>query len=867
MNHTSQDNTGNTIEDKTKLEKEFWVNRLSGATDGSAANIQLDHHRPSGPSGKSEHLSIQVDSTVAEQLENLTGSDPFLLYTLMVTVLNICIYKYNSAPMIVIGSPALLPMEGAEPIVNALTIVNKVDDQLCFKELLMTVRETLLETYEHQEYPYDLLLKDLNLTGESGRFPLFDIAAEFHEIHGPLPHLPCDMIIAFSRKDGHVDINVSYNDRLYNESSITRFLTHFHNLLAAALADTSAAIHSLQLLSPEERKQWLEEWNDSGHEFPSHLCNHQIFEQHARTNPDAPCLFYDQEFLTYKQLDEKANQLAHHLQALGVGPDILVGISIERSLELVIGLLGVLKAGGAYVPLDPAYPRERLAAMLEDAEMLNVLLTKEHLLDRLPPHPAKTLCLDRDWPIIAEQSSQRPPFTASVENLVYVIFTSGSTGRPKGAAVKHRGWTNLMHWFDTEFDINPKDKILIVSSFSFDITQRSLIMPLIRGAQLHLLASPHYDPGLIVDTISHQQITVMNCSPSTFYPLVESTGPDVVEKLASLRLLILGGESISASRFKHWVQDERCRTEVANVYGAAECTDVSSFYRLSDYDRYAQSSVPAGIPIFNSQVYVLDKYLNPVPEGVAGEICLAGEGVGRGYINDKLLTSEKYVPNPFADTPGDMLYRTGDLGRFMADGNLEFIGRVDHQVKVRGFRVDLGDIETTLRQHDAVREAVVVDHDFGSGDQRIIAYWVPQSSVSEEITGQLKTFLENKLPDYMVPSGFIRIDDIPLSPNGKVDRGALPQPENMLAAEGSDSAAPGSALEKDLAAIFAEFLKVPSVGTGDNFFEMGGHSLLATQVISRINEIYNVRLTQTDLLIDPTVTGLAGRLESADQRL
>lgn len=849
------------------IDKEFWVNRLAAKTDGSAGNIQLDHHRPSGYSGKTESLSIQVETAVAGQIKNLTGGDPFLVYTVMTAVLDICIYKYNSADTIVTGSPALLPADGGPPATNALTIINRLDDRLSFKDVLMTVRETLLEAYEHQDYPYTRLLEDLDMTGVSDRFPLFDIAAVSDEIHGPLPNLSNDMTLVFSRVGDGMDIEAKYNNRLYNGASITRFLTHFHNLLAAALADTSAPVYSLQPLSQRERRQWLEEWNDSDHDFPRDKCNHQLFEEYAQKHPDAPCLFYDEEFLTYRELDEKANQLAHHLQGLGVGPDVLVGICVERSLELVIGLLGVLKAGGAYVPLDPAYPRERLAAMLEDAEMLKVLLTKEHLLERLPDHNSLTLCLDRDWHKVEEESRQRPPFTAGVEHLVYVIFTSGSTGRPKGAAVQHRGWTNLMHWFDTQFDIGHDDKILIVSSFSFDITQRSLIMPLIRGAQLHLLASPHYDPDLIVDTIARKKITVMNCSPSTFYPLVESSGTEVVEKLAPMRLLILGGESISASRLRNWVEDERCNTEVANVYGAAECTDVSSFYRLSDYARYAESTVPAGVPIFNSRVYILDKYLNPVPEGVAGEICLAGEGVGRGYINDKKLTSDKYVPNPFARESGDMLYRTGDLGRFMADGNLEFIGRVDHQVKVRGFRVDLGDIETTLRQHDAVKEAVVMDHDFGAGDQRIIAYWVPQPSGGDEMTGQLKTFLENKLPDYMVPAGFIRLDEIPLSPNGKVDRGALPQPGNMLTGEKAGAAAPGNELERKLADIFSEFLKIPSIGIEDNFFEMGGHSLLATQVISRINELYDIRLTQTDLLIDPTVTGLAGRVESADERL
>jgi amino acid adenylation domain-containing protein len=871
MNDTTQKN----IDLKPGQEKEYWLDRLSGKNEGAAVNIRLDFHRLPQYSEKQEELSMPFDTEVTQQLKQLTGDDPFLVYTVLLTILNICLYKYTATSTLVLGSPALLPLDGGAPVTNALTLISELDDTSSFRDFLMKVRETLLETYERQQYPYENLLEDLELKQIENRCPLFDIAAVFDEIHGPLPNnLRNDLTLAFYRQQDNLEVQARFNARLYRDGAIQRFLGHYQHLLKDALADTAAPISQLQPLDEIERHKLLVEWNDSQHDFPRHKCNHQLFEEYAQRQPDAPCLFYAGRSLSYRELDEQANQLAHHLQSLGVAPNVLVGICVERSLELVIGLLGVLKAGGAYVPLDPAYPKERLAAMLEDAEMLRVLLTKEHLLEHLPPHSSHTLCLDRDWHNIDAQPKEPPPFTATVEHLVYVIFTSGSTGRPKGAAVQHRGWTNLMHWFDTEFDLSPQDKVLIVSSFSFDITQRSLIMPLIRGAQLHLLASNHYDPGLILETISSQKITIMNCSPSTFYPLVESRDPQLFEKFASLRQLILGGESISASRLRHWVEDERCNTAVANVYGAAECTDVSSFYKLTDYQRYVETSVPAGYPIFNSRVYVLDKYLDPVPQGAPGEICLAGEGVGRGYINDKILTAEKYVPDPFAQKPGEMLYRSGDLGRFMPDGNLEFIGRVDHQVKVRGFRVDLGDIETTLRQHETVKEAVVVDHQFGHGDQRLVAYWVrtpnQNESKSEDntnIVDHLKTFLKTKLPEYMVPSSFVKMDEIPLSPNGKVDRSALPQPQAIQTDETSTIEAPRNPLENDLASIFAEYLKIPRIGIDENFFELGGHSLLATQVISRVNELYNVRLTQTDLLIDPTVTGLAGRLESAGERL
>jgi amino acid adenylation domain-containing protein len=817
---------------------------------------------------------VEIEGSIYHPLSQLTNDHPFLVYTTAMAVLNICLYKYTASPVITVGSPVLRLEDGYPLVPNALAIVNPVEDELSFKEFLMKVRALLLEAYDHQNYPLEQLLQDMNLCDITNHCPLFNIALESEDIHLPLPEVKNDITLAVVQQQEGLIVRAVYNKALYREETIKRFLGHWQNLLVEALKDTNTPISRLQPLGDEEMHKLLVELNDNPADFPRDKCNHEIFEQYALQTPDAPALFYADQWLTYKQLDEKANQLARHLQELGVGPALLVGICVERSLELVIALLGAVKAGGAYVPLDPAYPGDRLAAMLEDAPMLKVLLTKEHLLERLPPHNAHTLCMDGDWSTVEQYSTAKPESHITVEDLVYVIFTSGSTGRPKGATVQHRGWTNLMHWFDTEFDIQPRDKLLVVSSFSFDITQRSLIMPLIRGAQLHLLASNHYDPDLIVKTIHEQEITVMNCSPSTFYPLVENNGEAIFDKFVTLRLLILGGEAISASRLRSWAESPRCVTEVANVYGAAECTDVSAFHRLKDYSRYVETSVPAGIPLFTSQVYIMDKHLTLAPEGVVGEIVLGGEGVGDGYINDKDLTAEKYVPAPgyvrkVHDSP--ILYRTGDLGRWMSDGKIEFIGRVDHQVKVRGHRIDLGDIETTLRLHEHIREAVVIDREYVHGDTRLVAYIVPGTSAVNDdptkLSEHLKDFLKGKLPEYMVPAAYVQMDHLPLSPNGKVDRGALPDPETADSSAAPGSKAPRNPLEETLAKLFAEFLKLPRVGIEDNFFDVGGHSLLATQVIAKINEVLNINLIQTDILANPTVSDLAARVQSANERL
>jgi len=857
------------FDENTIEERDYWLQKLSG--DILPAAIRPDFPRPARYTGREGSVPLNLVGETYRKLSKLTGGDPFLLYAVLAAGLNTCLFKYTGAASIVIGSPALKVDEGEARPGNVLAIVNEVDDTLSFRRFLVNVRKSLLEDYERQGYPFSRLVKDLGIEDTANKCPLFDVALVLEDIHTGLPEVKNDITVTFAKggeQVSQVSGRVDFNTDLYMTETVERFAGHYAHILETALENTDTAVSGLQVLTPAERRRLLVEWNDSAAPYPRDKCNHQLFEEHVERAPGSTALVYGDRRLTYRELDQRANRVAHYLEKLGVGPDVLVGIFMERSPELVISLLGILKAGGAYVPLDPSYPKERLAAMLEDAEMLHVLLTKEPLLQRLPGTDVKVVCMDKDWYVFGREPMERPVFRSTVDNLVYVIFTSGSTGRPKGAAVYHRGWTNLMHWFSTEFKIQSDDKVLVVSSFSFDITQRSLSMPLINGAQLHLLASDYYDPALIVQTVDEGKITLLNCSPSTFYPLLENTGNDAFKKLRSLRTLFLGGEAISASRLRHWAESEDCEAVVANVYGAAECTDVSAFYCLTDYDRYIKTSVPAGKPIFNSQVYLLDKNLDPVPMGTAGEICLAGDGVGKGYINDDALTAEKYVPNPFSQEPGARLYRTGDLGRLLPDLNIEFIGRLDHQVKVRGFRIDLGDIETTLRLHDSVREAVVVDREYASGDRRLVAYLVLDHDRQgggnrEKLIDELKLFLKRKLPEYMFPSAFLVLDQLPLNPNGKVDRGALPDPETAAAHMKAGIDAPRTPIEETLVGIFSEFLKIEQVGIHDNFFDLGGHSLLATQVISRVNEIYRLKLNQVDFLVGPTISGLASRIESA----
>jgi D-alanine--poly(phosphoribitol) ligase subunit 1 len=508
-------------------------------------------------------------------------------------------------------------------------------------------------------------------------------------------------------------------------------------------------------------------------DLPS-LLVHQRFEQRAAEAPERTALVYEDVRWSYGLLNERANQLAHHLRRGGVKAGDAVGICIGRTPELILAVLGALKSGACYVPIDPSYPVERILRMVEDVPQMRLVLVSKETRARVDSRT--TLALDEEWDGIAGLSGSNPEVGAGAHDLAYIVFTSGSTGRPKAAAVRHLGWSNLLHWFVTEFSISSADRCLLVSSFGFDITQRSIAMPLVAGGELHLLPERHFDRAAVVGTLQRNGITLINCSPSLFYPVAQGAPEQHVAELPDLRCVFLGGEAISSSRIEAWAR-RHPHTAIVNVYGVAECSDVSTWYRLCDYPRYAASSVPLGNPIYNTVVYVTDETLAEVALGEVGEICLGGVGVGQGYVNDAALTAERFVEAPSRfGTPGTV-YRTGDLGKVLPDGTLGYIGRVDHQVKIRGMRIELGDIETALRRCPGVREAVVTKRIFGEGDERLVAFLVEDDAAGNgqgpTTPKRLRQELKRTLPEWMVPNLFLAVGELPLNPNGKVDRGAL----------------------------------------------------------------------------------------------
>jgi amino acid adenylation domain-containing protein/non-ribosomal peptide synthase protein (TIGR01720 family) len=633
-----------------------------------------------------------------------------------------------------------------------------------------------------------------------------------------------------------------YATDLFDRSTIERLSDHFERLLGGLVADPSRRVSELALLGAAERHQLVSEWNDTAVEYPQH-CLHELFAAQAARTPDVVAVTCEGETLSYGELEARANQLAHYLGRRGVGAETVVGVCAERSLEMVVGLLGILKAGGAYLPLDPGYPAERLAYMLADAGA-PVLLTQASLVDRLPEHDAEIIRLDADWTEIAAEPTTAPASGVDPANLAYVIYTSGSTGRPKGVMNTHRGIVNRILWMQDAYRLSAADRVLQKTPFGFDVSVWEFFWPLSFGARL-VVARPggHQDPAYLTDVIERSGVTIAHFVPSMLQAFLEAGSPS---RCGSLRDVMCSGEALAVETQNSFLA--RLGARLHNLYGPTEAAVDVSAWRCAATDA---ASVPIGCPISNIALYVLDPHGEPSPVGVAGELHIGGIGVARGYLGRAGLTAERFVPSPFG--PGERLYRTGDLARWRPDGAIEFLGRLDFQVKIRGLRIELGEIEAALASHGSVAQAVVVAREESGGDKRLVGYVVSADGAAPDL-GDLRTHLRRTLPDYMVPTAFVVLDELPLSSNGKLDRKALPAPEAPVA--GRDHVAPRNAAEATLVGIFAEVLRLERVGVDDNFFELGGDSILSIQVVARANRA-GLALNARQMFEQQTVTGLA----------
>ena len=836
----------------------YWRQQLAGALP--VLELPADHARPTLPSHEGAVHTFALGTELTEGLKTLSQREGVTLFMTLLAAFDTLLLRHTGQEDLLVGSPiagrSRVETEGIFGLfVNTLVLRANLSGNPTFRELLQRVREVALGAYAHQDLPFEKLVEELRPERRLGHNPLFQVMFVFQNV--PVGELTLagltlepfridrelsmfDLSLVMVEQGGRLLAEIVYSRDVFEAASIERMAERFRTLLEGIVAQPDRRIHELPLLTEGEREQLLERWNETYQEFPDAALLHGLFEEQACRTPEAVAVVFEDRALTYYELDRRANQLARHLRKLGVGPEVLVGLFLERSLEMVIGLFGVLKAGGAYVPLDPGYPAERVAYTIEDSRT-RIVLTQSSLLPRLPMSAARLVCLDTDWPRIAEESGANLDSGVTAENLAYVIYTSGSTGKPKGVAIEHHSPVALMYWARAVFRPEEIVGVLASTSICFDLSIFELFVPLSWGGTVILAANIFQLPQLP----ARERVKLINTVPSAITELLR-----LGRLPGSVRTVNLAGEPL-ATQLVQLIYQQNHIERVYDLYGPSETTTYST-YAL----RRSDGPATIGRPLANEQVYLLDGRMNPVPIGVPGEVYIGGVGVARGYLNRPELTAERFVLDPFSADPKGRLYRTGDLARYRPDGNIEFLGRIDHQVKIRGFRIELGEIEAVLQRHAAVREAVVVAREDEPGVKRLVAYLVSASKPAPSVS-ELRSFLLKGLPDYMIPSVFVVIDSLPLTPSGKVDRRALPVPSGDWVATADRYVAPRTAVEEVVAGMWAEVLRVARVGVEDNFFELGGHSLLATQIVSRIRDHFQVELPLRALFERPTVAGLA----------
>ncbi len=855
----------------------YWKQQL--AETPPVLTLPTDRSSPSVQNLAGDCISFHLSPSLSAMLKKLSQSEGVTLFITLLAAFQTLLYRYSTQDDFCVGT-AINNRKTSELnsligcFVNTLVLRANLSGNPSFRELLSRVREVALAAYAHQDLPFEKLVEELQPERNFSQNPLFRVMFVFWNAPMPdlklgnlsLSHLDIDrttsrfdLTLAMAETQQGLVASFEYNTGIFDAATISRMVGHFQTLLSGVVAHPDQQLTDLPILTAAEQHQLLVEWNHTETSYPKLQCIHQLFEIQVEQTPDAVAVVFVDEQLTYRELNYQANQLAHHLQTLGVKPEVLIGICLERSVEMVIGLLGILKAGGAYVPLDPTYPKERLALMLQDTQV-PVLLTQQHLVQMLPPHQAQVICLDTDWKANTDvanlQCPSNPVSKATIQNLAYVIYTSGSTGKPKGVMNTHMGLCNRLLWMQDVYHLTQTDRVLQKTPFSFDVSIWEFFWPLLHGACL-VVAQPggHQDSAYLVKLIGSQQITTIHFVPSMLQVFLEEPG---LEVCTCLKHVICSGEALPWKLQKHFFT--RLNAQLYNLYGPTEAAIDVTYWRC---DRHSDLPiVPIGSPIANTKSYLLDSFGRSVPIGVPGELHIGGAGLARGYLNLPELTAVKFIPNPFSQEPGTHLYKTGDLARYLPDGNIEFLGRIDHQVKIRGFRIELGEIEAVLVQHQAVRETVVLAREIQPGNKQLVAYVVPNSEQTPSIN-QLQRFLQEQLPEYMLPAAFVILEALPLLPNGKVNRQMLPAPVAQL--EPSDTfVAPCTPIEQVLAGIWAEVLGLKTVSIHSNFFDLGGHSLLATRVISQVRKIFKVDLPLRRLFEEPTVSRLAKDIERAN---
>jgi amino acid adenylation domain-containing protein len=828
--------------------------------------LPTDRPRPAVKSFKGATYRARIDAAIYKQIRQAGAKQGCTLFATLLTGFASLLHRLTAQRDIVIGIPTAGQslLEGGNLVghcVNFLPIRVRLTEGQSAAELLQQVKRTLLDAQDHQTYTYGTLVRKLKLRRDPSRLPLVEVQFNLEKV-GPNLNFPglqvevdpnpktavnFDLFVNIVESDQGLLIDCDYNSDLFDRETIARWLTHFEIMLEGLAADIRQEVDRLPTFSDAELRQILQGWNATEREYPRHKCVHELFEEQAAHNPGAVAVSFGGASLTYSQLDKRANQLARHLIKIGVTPGSLVGIALDRSLDLLVGLLGIWKAGAAYLPLDAAYPRDRIAFIMEETS-LATLVTQSKLLPNLPIFDTRPVCLDRDWVLIEREPEARPAVKLDSASIAYTIYTSGSTGKPKGVEVTHRNVVNLLCSMRETPGLQDRDRLLAVTTLSFDIAALEVFLPLITGAQV-ILASREIaqDPRLLIKLLNESEATVMQATPATWRLLLEMGW----RGRPGLRMLC-GGEALPRQLADELLQ---CG-ELWNMYGPTETTIWSAASRIET----SEGPVTLGPPIHNTRFYVLDAKQQPLPIGVPGELYIGGDGVAKGYFKNPQLITERFIPNPLAKERGDRLYRTGDLVRYRPDGRLEFLGRLDNQVKIRGFRIELGEIESVLARNPDIRECVVAAQKDAPGTDRLVAYCVPEQS-QKCSSEDLRNWVAASLPEYMIPSVFVFMPALPHTPNGKVDRKALGRLDALSLPEQNLFIAPRTAAETKLAAVCAEVLHLDRVSVHDSLFDLGADSIHLFQIIARA-ALSGITLAPQEILRLRTIAALAAKLDA-----
>jgi amino acid adenylation domain-containing protein len=850
---------------------DYWRNKLKGLT---ALNLPTDYPRPKNASHRGGIVLAHVPPALTENLRRLSRRQEVTLFMTLLAAFQTLLGRYANQQDVAVGTDIanrnhLDTEELIGFFINQLVMRTEVRGSISFRDLLAKVRQTVLGAYEHQDLPFEKLVEELQPERDLSRAPLFQVKLVLQNIgaedlvmpglelmeftHASEPQAKYDLTLMLAEVEGGLSGIIEYAADLYHAETIERMIGHFMVLLQSLVADPQRAVSDLGLLTDGERAQLLIEWNDTAFAFDEFACAQELMARQAEMTPESIAVVYEEQHVSYWELNERANSVGNYLRVVGVGPEVVVGLCLTRRPELLIALLGVLKAGGAYLPLNPNYPVDRLAFMLDDSRAVAVL-THAEARDRLPALWLQVISLDQDWQEIERAGRQQPVAEAGEENAAYIIYTSGSTGRPKGVVVTHRGLSNYLRWASEAYEVSAGGACPVHSPVGFDLTVTSLLTPLSCGGRVELLREGHDVETLRLLTSGSEQYALIKATPSHLPLLEELAGERVVGEMS--RWLVLGGEALRYEDLASWREAGGVR--IVNEYGPTETVVGCCVYEVCE-DSAQSGGMPIGRPIANSLMYVLGEWQEEAPIGATGEIYIGGSGVARGYQGEAEKSAERFVPNPYSGARGDRMYRTGDLGRWRGDGKLEYVGRRDHQVKVRGYRIELGEVETALREVSGVREAVVLAREDEGGAKRLVAYVVGE--VEAEEVGRC---LRSRLPEYMAPSVYVWMEEMPLTANGKVDRERLPAPGEVKGERRRARVERGRGeIEEIMRGIWEEVLRVEEVGDEENFFELGGHSLLATQVVSRVREVFGAEVGLRSVFESPTVVGMVKELERA----